>query len=421
MPELSKLERSTPFKVGVATAYLLLNTSLNMLNRWALGQYRFRFPMLLNAAHQAFGSTVLFPFMMHSESYHGTHAANWRKYWKAFLFIGAVNGPQIALNNASLVSIELSLNQVIRAGIPVCVACFAFCLERHVPTEIGLSYLLLVTLSVMCVVFTGREQGELFGVAMCGSSVLMQSAQMSLSGKLMSGKARASRRAIATRALTPITAAEALHAVCCMCSARLLPAQLLHRANCCCSSACHGGAHAAGVVGAGALRDTQASGHGRHLARWLLPRAIVQRCPDASSAHLLIGRHCSAWKLPDSPSDLCFSPSLGRASDVGVRVLSATSLSYLLPARLTQARCARACTRATQYIGCVNTIVGAAAYGLHPKVFGTPVSRQLPKSMHAEIEEVRKEALAERAGEDEERNGLATPTKDPDREEEEEV
>ena len=41
--------------------------------------------------------------------------------------------------------------------------------------------------------------------------------------------------------------------------------------------------------------------------------------------------------------------------------------------------------------------------------------------MHAEIEEVRKEALAERAGEDEERNGLATPTKDPDREEEEEV
>ena len=59
----------------------------------------------------------------------GTHAANWRKDWKALLFIGAVNGPQIALNNASLVSIELSLNQVIRAGIPVCVAAFAFCLE----------------------------------------------------------------------------------------------------------------------------------------------------------------------------------------------------------------------------------------------------------------------------------------------------
>ena len=38
MPELSPFERSTPFRVGIALAYLLLNTSLNMLNRWALGQ-----------------------------------------------------------------------------------------------------------------------------------------------------------------------------------------------------------------------------------------------------------------------------------------------------------------------------------------------------------------------------------------------
>ena len=106
---------------------------------------------------------------------------------------------------------------------------------------------------------------------------------------------------------------------------------------------------------------------------------------------------------------------------MGVRALSATSLAYLLIARLTQARCTRPCTRATQYIGCVNTVVGAAAYGLHPKVFGTPVSRELPKSTRAEIEEVRKEAMAERTGEDEERNGLATPTKGPDREEEDEV
>ena len=149
---------------------------------------RFRFPMLLTAAHMIFGSVVLLPAMMLMDGYRGTHRANLRKDWKALLFIGAVNGPQIALNNASLVSIELSLNQVIRAGIPVCVACCAFCLERRVPTEIGAAYLLLVTLSVMCVMFTGKEHGELFGIAMCLTSVLMQSAQMSLSGKLMSGK-----------------------------------------------------------------------------------------------------------------------------------------------------------------------------------------------------------------------------------------
>ena len=32
---------------------------------------------------------------------------------------------------------------------------------------------------------------------------------------------------------------------------------------------------------------------------------------------------------------------------------------------------------ATRYIGCFNTFIGAAAYGLHTKIFGTPVSRAI--------------------------------------------
>ena len=58
----------------------------------------------------------------------------------------------------------------------------------QVPTEIGAAYLLLVTLSVMCVMLTGREHGEVRGILMCSASVLMQSSQMSLSGRLMSSK-----------------------------------------------------------------------------------------------------------------------------------------------------------------------------------------------------------------------------------------
>ena len=107
-------------------SYLGLNSFLNLLNRWALGLHGLRFPLIMTAAHMIFGSVVLLPTMLLMDGYRGTHLANWRKDWKALIFIGAVNGPQIALNNASLVSIELSLNQVIRAGIPVCVACFAF-------------------------------------------------------------------------------------------------------------------------------------------------------------------------------------------------------------------------------------------------------------------------------------------------------
>ena len=124
----------------------------------------------------AFGSIALLPLMLLSNKYRGGHITNIKRNWRALVFIGCVNGPQIALNNASLVKIELSLNQVssdigasialtsrlahclpsrsqhpphgitlpgkrtthapicqvIRAAIPVCVAFFAFCLERRV-------------------------------------------------------------------------------------------------------------------------------------------------------------------------------------------------------------------------------------------------------------------------------------------------
>lgn len=64
-----------------------------------------------NAAHMAFGSLALLPLMLCHESYRGKHANVIRRDWRALFFIGLVNGPQIALNNASLVKIELSLNQ----------------------------------------------------------------------------------------------------------------------------------------------------------------------------------------------------------------------------------------------------------------------------------------------------------------------
>eukprot|EP00325_Prymnesiales_sp_UTEX-LB-985_P006905 CAMPEP_0174707490 /NCGR_PEP_ID=MMETSP1094-20130205/9988_1 /TAXON_ID=156173 /ORGANISM="Chrysochromulina brevifilum, Strain UTEX LB 985" /LENGTH=374 /DNA_ID=CAMNT_0015905877 /DNA_START=24 /DNA_END=1148 /DNA_ORIENTATION=- len=348
MPELTRLERSMPFRVGVASAYLLLNTSLNMLNRWALGQYRFRFPILLTAAHMLFGSVVMLPMMMIKEGYRGTHMSNWRKDWKALLFIGAVNGPQIALNNASLISIELSLNQVIRAGIPVCVACFAFCLERRVPTEIGLAYLLLVTLSVMCVVFTGHEHGELFGVGMCALSVMMQSAQMSLSGRLMSGKLDSFQLNFYT-----------------------------------------------GPVAFAVLVMMEMTMH--HEAAGLLRFAVHKPLP---TTFIVLGGCCLAlmYNVVLMQAVRTFS-SVGTAVLGNFRTVLLIFASAMLLGELKD-------WSGSRYIGCVNTFVGAAAYGLHPKLFGTPVSRELPKNAKQEIEEVRKDALAE-GPDEEETSGLA--------------
>mmetsp|Transcript_1115 Transcript_1115/g.3068 ORF Transcript_1115/g.3068 Transcript_1115/m.3068 type:complete len:372 (-) Transcript_1115:134-1249(-) len=352
MPELTKLERSLPFRVGVAVAYLLLNTSLNMLNRWALGQYRFRFPMMLTASHMIFGSIVLAPIMVMKEGYRGTHADNWRKDWKALLFIGAVNGPQIALNNASLVSIELSLNQVIRAGIPVCVACFAFCLERRVPTEIGMSYLLLVTLSVMCVVFTGSEQhGELWGVVMCGTSVVMQSAQMSLSGRLMASKLDSFQLNFYTGPIAFLVLI---------------------------------------------LMEMAMQQEMEGLQRFAMHKPLA-------TTGIMLGGCCLALMY-----NVVLMQSVRTFSSVGTAVLGnfrTVLLIFLSAVFLGELQS----WGATRYIGCVNTFVGAAAYGLHPKVFGTPVSRELPRTLQAEIADVRTDPSLAKGGVADEREGLATP------------
>ena len=121
----SAFELSIPFKIFIGSAYLVLNTVLNLLNKWALSRYGFKFPMVLTSAHMLFGSLALLPLMVLKDKYRTRHAAILRSDWKALLFVGCMNGPQIAANNASLVTIELSLNQVIRAAIPVCVALFA--------------------------------------------------------------------------------------------------------------------------------------------------------------------------------------------------------------------------------------------------------------------------------------------------------
>ena len=187
-PAALPLDETIHFKIAVALAYVALNAALNMLNKWALGMFGFHFPLILTSFHMLFGSIALSPLMMIRRRYRDTLKEDFYGNWKGLLFLGCLNGPQIALNNASLVSIELSLNQVIRAGVPVGVACIALCIERRQPTLMGTSYLALITGSVMSVLLTGNAEGEAGGIILCCMSVIMQSLQMSLAGQLMTGR-----------------------------------------------------------------------------------------------------------------------------------------------------------------------------------------------------------------------------------------
>ena len=103
---------SAPMPCPRHCRYLGLNSLLNLLNRWALGIYGLRFPLIMTACHMIFGSCTLSPMMMLSEHYSSRHALVLANDWKGLSTIAVMNGFQIACNNASLTVMELSMNQV---------------------------------------------------------------------------------------------------------------------------------------------------------------------------------------------------------------------------------------------------------------------------------------------------------------------
>jgi hypothetical protein len=141
--------------VTLIAAYLVLNSSLNILMKWSLGIYGkpllrchdgwaggldkvkgrpvlhrtgasavlcqlvyvcragFSFPLFLTVGHMLFSFCCLAPIMAF-KPFLSKHHATLRKQWKGLACIGAFMALNIALNNLSLVHITLSLNQVIR-------------------------------------------------------------------------------------------------------------------------------------------------------------------------------------------------------------------------------------------------------------------------------------------------------------------
>lgn len=166
--------------------YIALNAALNFLNRWALGVHGFSFPLALTAAHMFFNPLLLLPMIMARGIAWGEHCRILKEQWKGIVVVGLLNGIQIALNNSSLVLMELSLNQIVRAAMPVFVALLAVVVEKKTPTGEQLMALLLISMGVMMAVYRpGSTFGDdLKGTALVLSSVAMMALQMSFSGRL---------------------------------------------------------------------------------------------------------------------------------------------------------------------------------------------------------------------------------------------
>ena len=112
-----------------------------------------RFPLIMTSCHMIFGSTALMPMMLLNDQYYARHASVLANDWKGLCAIAVMNGFQIACNNASLTVMELSMNQVIRASIPVLVALIAVCVEHKIPSKSEIACLFVISLGVMLAVW----------------------------------------------------------------------------------------------------------------------------------------------------------------------------------------------------------------------------------------------------------------------------
>ena len=152
-----------------------------------MGIHGFKFPVLVTSTHMIFGSWALIPMMMLEDKYVEEHGTNLREQWLGLAAVALMNGVQIALNNASLQTTELSMNQVVRASIPVLTALAGICIESKVPTCAEMIALSAVSLGVVLCVYQDSTS-EVSGIILVAISAIIQCAQMSLSSRLMTKK-----------------------------------------------------------------------------------------------------------------------------------------------------------------------------------------------------------------------------------------
>lgn len=84
------------------------------------------------------------------------------------------------------VSITLSLNQIIRSGIPVFTALLGVLVEKKVPSRIELIGIVVLTAGVVTCLYEGSSiNGSLRGILLCLASTLCGAGMLSFSGAIL--------------------------------------------------------------------------------------------------------------------------------------------------------------------------------------------------------------------------------------------
>jgi solute carrier family 35, member E4 len=177
---------SLPARAAVVLVYLILNMSINLLNKFLISRTGFSFPILLTLAHMTFTLLALFPLMLTSE-YRALHMPTLSNNKKGLAIVAGCFSANLAFNNYSLTLISLSLNQMIRACIPVVTVVCAVFIENYFPTRRELASLVAITVGI-CVVLAEDVSANVRGVCACVISTVANGIMMSMSGHLLQEK-----------------------------------------------------------------------------------------------------------------------------------------------------------------------------------------------------------------------------------------
>lgn len=153
-----------------------------------LSIYGFKFPLLVSLCHQAFSFVTLAPIMCTS-GFRDLHMTSLSKQWLGLLGVAICFAVNVGFNNVSLLAISLSLNQIIRALIPVVTAVGSIFIEKRSLSRKEFVSLAVLFGGVAISVYEGSNtRGSLAGVASCLVGTICNGLMMAASGRLMSEK-----------------------------------------------------------------------------------------------------------------------------------------------------------------------------------------------------------------------------------------
>ncbi|GAB4815501.1 hypothetical protein N2152v2_002547 [Parachlorella kessleri] len=128
---------------------------------------------------------ALLRLQLSQQTWAETHAGFVRQ-WRGLACIGACLAGGVAFNNLSLVTVTLSLNQIIRSFIPVVTALLCAALDRRLPDRLEMLSLLILTTGVAISMWEGTVQGKPLGMVLCMIGAVCTGLMSALSGKLLS-------------------------------------------------------------------------------------------------------------------------------------------------------------------------------------------------------------------------------------------